>query len=145
MLNITNRFSRFKRNAGSRITNIKNKAQNGSQKFKENFYKAKNKKRSKRKSLFLGFITVLGIFGVTLLTPVLPAIAKDLPKKGAKPDQLCPAPTPKPARTPSQEIISGLSGVATTVCALAVTSGSFMIGAVCGVIIAIGILKAQGK
>ena len=143
MLNIKNTFSRFKRNAKNRITNIKNKAQNGAQKFKENFYEAKNKPRSKRKSLLLGFTTVLGIFGVTLLAPVLPAVAKDLPNKGAKPDQVCPAPTPKPE--PSQQIISGLSGAVATICALAVTSGSFMVGAVCGVIVVVGILKAQGK
>ena len=59
MLNIKNTFSRFKRNAKNRITNIKNKAQNGAQKFKENFYEAKNKPRSKRKSLLLGFTTVV--------------------------------------------------------------------------------------
>lgn len=145
MLTIKNIFSCFKRNTKNRITNIKNKAQNGAQKFKRNFYEAKNKPRSKRKSLFLGFTTVLGIFGITLLTSVLPAVAKDLPKKGAKPDQLCPAPTSNPSVTPSQQIIGGLSGAAATVCALAVTSGSFMIGAVCGVIVVIGILKAQGK
>ena len=30
-------------------------------------------------------------------------------------------------------------------CALGVSSGSFLIGAVCGVVVAVGILKAQGK
>ena len=123
-----------------RITNIKNKAQNGSRKFKENFHEAKNKPRSKRKSLFSGFITVLGIFGVALLAPVLPAVAKDLPNKG--PNQVSPAP---PAVAPSDQIINVLAGAAASVCALAITSGSFMVGAVCGVIVAVGILKAQGK
>lgn len=127
------------------MINIKNKARNGAQKFKENFSEAKSKPRSKRKSLFLGFTTVLGIFGVTLLASVLPAVAKDVPKKGAKPGEVCPAPTQTPALVPSQQIISGLSGAAATICALAVSSGSFMVGAVCGVIVVIGILKAQGK
>ncbi len=145
MLNIKNTLSRFKRNARNKITNIKNKSQNGAQKFKENFYEAKSKPRSKRKSLFLGFTTVLGIFGVTLLAPVLPAVAKDVPKKGANPGQVCPAPTSQPALAPSQQIITGLSGAAATICALAVTSGSFAVGAVCGVIVVVGILKAQGK
>lgn len=143
MLNIRNTFSRFKRNARNRITNIKNKAQNGSQKFKENFHEAKSKPRSKRKSLFLGFTTVLGIFGVALLAPVLPAVAKDLPKKG--PNQVSPAPPAPPAVAPSDQIVNVLAGAAASVCALAITSGSFMVGAVCGVIVAVGILKAQGK
>jgi hypothetical protein len=146
MIHIKKTLSRLKANSANKITNIitniKNNAQNGAQKFKENFSEAKSKPRSKRKSLFLGFTTVLGIFGLTLLAPVLPAVAKDLPNKGAKPAQVCPAPAPT---QPSQQIISGLSGAAATICALAVTSGSFMIGAVCGIIVVVGILKAQGK
>jgi hypothetical protein len=144
MLNIKNTFSRFKRNARNRITNIKNKAQNGSQKFKENFHEAKNKPRSKRKSLFLGFTTILGIFGVALLAPVLPAVAKDLPNKATNQatNQVSPA---APAVAPSDQIVNVLAGAAASVCSLAITSGSFMVGAVCGVIVAVGILKAQGK
>ena len=135
MLNIKNTFSRFKRNARNRITNIKNKAQNASQKFKENVHEAKNKPRSKRKSLFLGFTTILGIFGVALLAPALPAVANDLPQKAPNPG--CPA--------TSDEIMKAFAGAAATICGLAVTSGSFMIGAVCGVIVVVGILKAQGR
>jgi hypothetical protein len=145
MLNAKNLLSRLKRNAMKKITNIKNKAQNDAQKFKKNFSEAKSKPRSKRKSLFLGFTTVLGIFGVTLLAPVLPAVAKDLPKKGAKPGQVCPTPTPKPALVPSQQIIGGLSGAAASIWALAISSGSFLVGAVCGIILVVGVLKAQGK
>ena len=141
MINIKNILSRFKGNVRNKITNIKN----GAQKFKENVSEAKSKPRSKRKSLFLGFTTVLGIFGVTLLAPVLPAVAKDVPKNTPKPGQVCPAPTTKPALAPSQQIITGLSGAAASICALAISSGSFMIGGVCGVIVVIGILKAQGK
>ena len=141
MINIKNILSRFKGNAKNKITNIKNVAQ----KFKENFSEAKSKPRSKRKSLFLGFTTVLGIFGVTLLAPVLPAVAKDIPKNTPKPGEVCPAPTPQPALVPSQQITAGLSGAAASICALAVSSGSFLIGGVCGIIVVVGILKAQGK
>ena len=141
MVNIKNTLSRFKASARNKTTNIKN----GAQKFKENFYEAKNKPRSKRKSLLLGFTTVLSIFGVTLLASVLPAVAQDVPKDTPKPDQVCPSPTPQPTLVPSQQIISGLSGAGATVCALAVSSGSFMIGGICGVIVVVGILKAQGK
>ena len=140
-----NILSRLKRNANNKIAYIQNKAQNSVQKFKENFSEAKSKRRSKRKSLFLGFTTVLGIFGVTLFAPVLTAVAKDVPKNGAKPGQVCPTPTQKPMLVSSQQIVSGLSGAAATICALAIGSGSFMIGGVCGVIVVIGILKAQGK
>ena len=63
------------------MVNIKN----GAQKFKENFSEAKNKPRSKRKSLLLGFTTVVGIFGVTLLAPVLPAVAQNVPQNTPKP------------------------------------------------------------
>ena len=121
------------------MTNLKN----WSQEFKENFKEAKSQPRSKRKSLFLGFTAVLGIFGVTLLAPVLPAVAKDLPKKGPKPGQVCPAPTPQPALAPSEQIITGLAGAAATICGLAVSSGSFLVGAACGVIVAVGILKSK--
>ena len=128
-----------------RFKNIKNKTKKSVQKFKENFSEAKSRPRSKRKSLFLGFTTVLGIFGVTLLAPVLPAVAKDLPKNTPKPGEVCPAPTQQPALAPSQQIVGGLAGAAATICALAVSSGSFMVGAACGVIVVVGILKAQGK
>jgi hypothetical protein len=139
MANIKNTFSSLKKNAGNKLANLKNRFQ----KFKANFEEAKSQPRSKRKSLFLGFTTVLGIFGVTLLTPVLLAVAKDIPKNTPKPGDVGPA--NQPAIVPSKEIVKGLSGVAASVCALAVTSGSFVVGAVCGVIVVLGILKAQNK
>jgi len=124
---------------------ISNKIKNGAEKFQKNFSAAKSKPRSKRRSLFLGFATVVSIFGVTLLAPVLPAVAKDLPNKGPKPSEICPAPTPEPALLPSERIVGGLAGAAGSVCALAISSGSFIVGAACGFIIVVGILKAQGK
>ena len=139
MVNIKSTLSRFKVSARSKIKNKTTNIKNGAQKFKENFSEAKNKPRSKRKSLLLGFTTVLSIFGVTLLASVLPAVTQDVPK-GVPKDT--PKPDPSP---PSEQIISGLSGVAATVCGLAISSGSFIIGGVCGVIVVVGILKAQGK
>jgi len=41
--------------------------------------------------------------------------------------------------------VGGLSGAAATICALAISSGSFLVGAVCGIIVVVGVLKAQGK
>ena len=142
MANIKNVFSCLKKNAGNKLSNLKNQ----SQKFKENFEEAKSKSKSKRKSLLLGFTTVLGIFGVTLLTPVLSAVAKDIPKNAPKPgpSDVCPSP-PVNQPAPSKEIVKGLSGVAASICGLAVTSGSFVVGLACGVVVVFGILKAQGK
>lgn len=142
MANIKKRVSSLKKNAGNKLANLKN----WSQKFKENFEKAKSQPKSKRKSLFLGFTTVLGIFGVTLLTPVLSAVAKDIPKNTPTPGEVCPSsPSNPPAIAPSKEIIKGLSGIAATVCGFAVTSGSFVVGVACGLVVVLGILKAQGK
>jgi len=145
---LSNTFSRFKQI----ITNSKNKARNRAQKFKKNFDEAKNKPKSKRKAFFLGFTTVLGIFAVTLVAPVLPAVAKDLPKQGANEaanqaaNQICPTPAPPPSLIiPSAQIVDGLTGAAGAVCALAIKSGSYLIGGLCGIIVVIGILKAQGK
>jgi hypothetical protein len=146
MVNIKARLSRFKQNARNKITN-------SAQKFKENFSEAKSKPRSKRKSLFLGFTSVISIFGIVLIGSVLPAVAQDLPKKAAKPlkkaakpGQVCPVPPPSPPSiVPSQQIIGGLAGAAGSICALAVSSGSFVIGAICGLIVVVGVLKAQGK
>lgn len=141
---IKNTFSSLKKNTGNKLANLKNRFQ----KFKEKFEEAKSQPRSKRKSLLLGFTTVLGIFGLTLLTPVLSAVAKDIPKDTPKPGEVCPSlPTNQPAiaPTPSKEIVRGLSGVAASVYALAVTSSSFVIGVACGLVVVIGILKVQGK
>jgi hypothetical protein len=58
---------------------------------------------------------------------------------------VCPSPTPQPALVPSEQIIGGLASVATTICALAISSGFFMIGGICGIIVVVGVLKAQGR
>lgn len=142
MANLKNTFSSLKKNAGNKLANLKNR----SHKFKEKFEEAKSQPRSKRKSLLLGFTTVLGIFGVTLLTPVLSAVAKDIPKNTPKPGEVYPSgPANQPVIAPSQQIVKALSGIAGSVCALAVTSGSFVVGVACGIVVVYGILKAQGK
>jgi len=140
------KFSRLKQNGKNRITNIKNKAQNGFQKFKENFEEAKNKPRSKRKFLLLGFTTVVGIFGVTLLAPVLPAIAKDIPQKGPSHDKAYPSPPPGQSSPQHfSEVQSVLSGAAMTLCVGAVNTGAFVLGALCGLVVVAGVLITRDK
>lgn len=83
-----------------------------------------------------------------LLTTLLPAVAQEIKKDGPKPGptDVCPSPPAnQTAITPSEEIVKGLSSAAASVCALIVTSGSFVIGIVCGVVVVYGILKVQGK
>ena len=107
----------------------------------------KQQPKSKRKSLFLGFATVIGIFGVTLLTPVLSAFAQELPKNTPNPGT-APAPgdlCPSPPRPKSEELVRGLIGAAGTICGLAVQTGSFAVGVACGIVVVVGILKVQGK
>jgi hypothetical protein len=121
---------------------FKNRTQNFKINFKKKFKEAKEKPRSKRKSFILGVTTAVAIFGFTLFGPALSAVASDMPKGSPKPTDIAPAPSP----TPSTEIVNaGLSGVAGSVCALAVTSGSFAIGIACGCLVVIGILQMQGK
>lgn len=142
---LKNTLGGLKQTTKNKLIKIKTKAQNGVQNFRENVSEARNKPRSKRESLFLGFTTVLGIFGVTLLVPVLPAVAKDLPTEGAKPSDICPSPTPEPSLLPSERIIGGLSGTGVTIYALASSSVPFVVGAVGALILVIVILKAQNK
>jgi len=111
--------------------------------FNKNYQEAKAKPISKRKSALLGFSTVLGIFGVVLFMPTLAAYAKDIPEK--KPTE-CPKPNQSKQVTPVPTAIRTtniLSGAAASVCAAAVGSGSFIVGIICGAVVAGGILYAQ--
>ena len=113
--------------------------------FKKKINKEKKQPKSKGESFLYGFGAVLAIFGVTFFSSSLPANAKDLVPRSPRnspPGGAQPAPG---AERPSEEIIRTLTGAAATLCGLAVSSGSFMVGAVCGVVVAVGILKAQGK
>jgi hypothetical protein len=146
MVNILNTLSRFLRNASSKIKNKTTNIRNGTQKLKENFSEAKNEPRSKRKSLLLGFTTVIGVFGVMLFPSVLPAVAKDVLKNVPKPGGTYPSLSLPPSSLfPSQQIITGLAGAVGTVCGLAIGSGSFISSGISGIIVVVGILKAQGK
>ena len=138
-------ISKIRLRANNKLTNLKNKIKNKIQVFKQKVNKEKGQPRSKLKSYLLGFGTILSIFGITFFSSSLPVNAKDVSKPGApgqpgQPGQVLPA----PARH-SDEIVTTLTGAAATLCALAVSSGSFLVGAVCGVVVAVGILKAQGK
>ena len=94
--------------------------------------------KSKLEHATIGMITVLSIFGISLLESKLPAIAKDkIPTNKPKPDTC--------VQSTSDSIIQGLGDAASVVCALAVNSGSFFIGGLCGLIVFIGILKVQGN
>jgi hypothetical protein len=127
------------------VDRFKNRVQNFKIDFKKKFKEAKEKPKSKRKSFILGVTTAVGIFGFTLFGPSLLAVAKDVPKNvQPKPTDIAPVPTP--TVPPTKLIIeSGLSGLASSVCALAITSGSFAVGVACGCIVVVGILHMQGK
>jgi MFS family permease len=125
------------------VDRFKNRVQNFKINFKKKFKEAKEKPKSKRKSFILGVTTAVAIFGFTLFGPALLAVAEDLPKGNPKPTDIVPVPAP--SLPPSNEIINSLSGLASTVCALAITSGSFLVGALCGCIIVAGILHLEKK
>jgi hypothetical protein len=128
------------------VDRFKNRVQNFKINFKKKFKESKEKPKSKRKSFILGVTTALAIFGFTLFGPALLAVANDLPKGNPKPTDIAPVPPVPPSTSvpPSKEIINA-AGVASSVCALAITSGSFAVGIACGCIVVIGILHMQGK
>lgn len=66
-----------------------------------------------------------------MLAPVFPAIVKPAPN----PTDVAPAPIV------NQKLREELVGV----CAGAATSGSFVIGAACGIVVVIGVLAARAK
>jgi hypothetical protein len=145
-----NIFLRLKANIKSRVTNIKNGVQELKEIFKENFEEARSKPRSKRKSFVLGATTVFSIFGITLLAPVLSAVAKDLPKN--PPKDMPPAPAPGPVCPThgsksflSQEIGKAIIGLIGTICAKAAQNGSYGLGILCGILVSGAILKNQDK
>lgn len=88
-----------------------------------------------RKAPLIGIATVFSIFGIGLLRSSSPAIAKDLLAPG--PGSI-PSPNSRPIPKQSDKIIKAMMGAASSVCALAVTSASFIVGAVIGVVIFLG-------
>lgn len=158
MVKFKNIFSSLKEKTSKKISTIKQEIgtifKNIKIEFKEKYNEAKTQPISKRKSALLGFTTVLSIFGLVILTPHLAAYAKDIPKKGngsgpspspkGKPSQVAPRPNaPTGQILPPPKTVQALSGAAASICAVAVGSGSFLVGIVCGAIVAGGILYVQ--
>ena len=118
-------------------------------KFKINFKKKlkeyKEKPKSKRKSFIIGFTTAVGIFGLILFAPALSAVAEDIPKGNPKPTDIAPAPSAPPSKEIINEIINGLDAAVDSICALAITSGSFAVGIACGCLVVIAILHVKKK
>jgi len=83
--------------------------------------------------------TVFSSIGITLLGSSLPVIAKDISVPDPNPSSASNPPSPKQ----SDELAKSLSGAAAAVCALALTSGSFIVGAVCGIVVIYSILRVQ--
>jgi hypothetical protein len=128
-----------------RLSRLRHRVQDFKINFKKKFKEYNKKPASKRKSFIVGFSAVVAIFGVTLFGPAFSAFAKDIPKVNPKPMEIAPVPAP-PSIPPSSEIINvGLSGLAASVCSLAITSGSFAVGVACGCLVVFGILQVQGK
>lgn len=120
MLNVKSILSSLKQDVRDKIANVNDEVRNNVQKFKKDFYEVKQKPRSKRKSLLLGFATSLGIFGASF-APALPAVAKEAPKNGVpKLTELCLTPAHQTSVVPSQQITCALSGAYATICALAI-------------------------
>ena len=126
------------------VDRFKNRVQNFKINFKKKFKEYKEKPKSKRKSFILGVTTAVAIFGFTLFGPALLAVAEDLPKVNPKPTDIVPAPVPGSCVPPThQNIHNALTGLAGTVCTLAFTSGSFVVGIACGLVVVAGILHLQ--
>ena len=120
-----------------RLARIKNKVRTYIKEIQE----TNELPKSKRKRAAIGMITVLSIFGISVLGSTLPAVAKNTVPTNSPGTCV----QPSNAKPTSDTLIEGISGAAGVVCGLAVTSGSFVVGGVCGLIVVIGILKAQGK
>jgi hypothetical protein len=128
------------------MDNLKSNVQKFKINFKNKFKEYRKKPSSKRKSFIIGFTTILGIFSLTLFGPALYAVAKELPKSNPRPTDIPPSQVPVSDIVPSKTIINnGLSGLTASICALAITSGSFAFGVACVCLVVIGLLHMQAK
>ena len=131
------------------VKKIRNKITNGSKRvteinetFKKTLDETRKKPVSKRKSVLLGFSMVLAIFGFTVLAPVLPVLAKDIPVPNpGNPGDISPSQAPILNQV-TKEVFGGMVG---SVCGLAVTMGSLAVGVGCGIGVVIGILYLEKK
>ena len=130
IVNSGKKFVSKVRNGSSRI---KGRIEKTKKTFKDQFHEARQKPMSKRKLALLGFSTIVGMFGITMLASVLPAVARDVP--APKLTDIAPA--------VRQKISEGLGGFAVAIWNGAVISGSFMLGAFCGVIVVVGVLDVK--
>nr|ULD16058.1 hypothetical protein [Cylindrotheca closterium] len=134
----------------SRFSKIRNKLKGYKNKLKSYIKQLQEKTElpdSKIERGALGMITVLSIFGISWLGCKLPAVAKDVvpkntPQPGSAPGTCNQPPSAKPAGELFNE---GLSGAAGVVCGMAVSSGSYIVGGLCGFLVVIGILRVRGE
>lgn len=121
--------SRIKRYIQGRIDKTKQIA-------KDHYYTSRQEPKSKFKSVLVGFSAGLAIFGITVLIPFLPAIAKDIPVPTPPPSK----PELVPAKAPvfDSEMVKGLASFASIICAGAVQNGLVGLGIVCGIIVGAG-------
>ena len=124
-----------------RIQRFKHKLKTKYRNFKKEIQHEKTKPRSRKRDFMIGFGTMISLFGITIFGPKLAAVAKETPKSpGGTPN------TPSPASTPPVDPATAqkLSGAAASICAAAISSGNFLVGAICGLIVVGGILYVQG-
>lgn len=150
---VKDRIKVFALNIGKKIRNkISNKITNGSKRvkeikqiFKETLDETRKKPVSKRKSVLLGFSMGLAIFGFTLLTPVLPVLAKDLSVPGppGPPGAICPATPQTPTLNKAMNEVIGTFGG--SLCTIAIHTGSVALGISCALFVAIAILYVEKK
>ena len=117
MKKLKNIQSWFKKNTANARTSFKNR----SQKFKEKIRNAENQPNSKRKSLLLGFTTILAITLIRAFPAAATETSKQLPEASKQ------LPKPNGIANPQVPAKSG-----TNVTALAIQSGAFALGGVCG-------------
>lgn len=129
------------------VNRLKNRAQDFKVNFKNKVEEYKEKPKSKRKSFSIGFTTAVAIFGLTLFGPALSAVASDIANETLKPPGIAPVQPPKQVidAGAAGAAGAGISGLAASACSLAITSGSFAVGVVCGCIVVVAILRMQAK
>ena len=134
----------------SRFSKIRNKLKGYKNKLKSYIKQLQEKTElpdSKIERGALGMITVLSIFGISWLGCKLPAVAKDVVPKNSPQPGSAPGTCNQPhSAKPTGELFNeGLSGAAGVVCGMAVSSGSYVIGGLCGFLVVIGILRVRGE
>ena len=120
------------------ITSVKIRIKNGSETFQESFEEAKKNPVSKRNAFLLGFTSVTTLVGVTMFAPMLPALAKEIPKDVPKPNGVVPVPPPPAKDVLTKAGQTGMAAVIGGICGAAFggNSRSFVFGALGGLLAA---------